>query len=237
MTELALSQREIRARTIRARLRNPPNAVPDSDIDLGRQSAAARAALDELRLYERTEVSYKTPPKVAPRFWTDERCADLVRLWPTDASVKQIAKTIGAVSRGAVSAKAHVLGLPSRCRPRKKEVIPVFDVSRPAGVDGLRAIARIQEVVASAYGLSRNTLISHRRGNVVIRPRHVAIYLCAELTPASFPAIGRMFANRDHTTILHAHHKITRLRRTDAKLDAEIIALTEKLGVMGDVGA
>ena len=197
MRELTLSQRELRARDIRARLRNPPNSVPDSNIDLGRQSAAARAALDELRLYERTEVSYKTPPKVAP----------------------------------------HVLGLPPRCRTRKKEAVPVFDVSRPAGVDGLRAIARIQEVVASAYGLSRNTLISHRRGNVVIRPRHVAMYLCYELTPASFPAIGRMFANRDHTTILHAHRKIARLRRTDAKLDAEIIALTEKLGVMVDVGA
>lgn len=36
MTELTLSQRELRARDIRARLRNPPNSVPDQTIDYRR---------------------------------------------------------------------------------------------------------------------------------------------------------------------------------------------------------
>lgn len=85
--------------------------------------------------------------------------------------------------------------------------------------------------------MSRNTLISHRRRKLVIGPRHVAMYLCYELTPASLPMIGRMFAGRDHTTILYAHQKIARLRRTDAKLDAEIVAMTEKLGTMMEAGA
>ncbi len=220
------------ASCLRQRLRNPPNAVRDTEIDLGRQSATARAALDELRRRERMDASYKLPPKVTPRFWTDERCAKLTALWQTGANAEQIAKDIGATSRMAVTAKAHVLGLPPRNKPRKRVKPPLFDMSRATSGDGRGAITKIQEVVASAYGLSRNTLISHRRGKLVIGPRHVAMYLCTELTPASLPMIGRMFADRDHTTILYASNKIATLRRTDAKLDTEIISLTEKLGVI-----
>lgn len=220
------------ASCLRQRLRNPPNAVRDTEIDLGRQSAAARSALDELRRRERTDASYKIPPKVAPRFWTDERCAELTDLWQTGANAEAIAKAIGATSPKAVTAKAHVLGLPPRNKPRKRIKPPLFDISRATSGDGRGAIMTIQEVVASAYGLSRNTLISHRRGKLVIGPRHVAMYLCTELTTASLPMIGRMFAGRDHTTIMHASDKIARLRKTDAKLDSEIIALTERLGIM-----
>lgn len=43
------------AARIRARLWNPPNARPDTEIDLGRQSNAARAALRELTTRKRAE--------------------------------------------------------------------------------------------------------------------------------------------------------------------------------------
>lgn len=226
------AQRIEHAARVRARLRNPPNARRDTDIDLGRQSATARAALDELRRRERMDASYKLPPKVTPRFWTDERCATLINLWHTGAKPEQIAKDMGATSPMAVRAKAHVLGLPPRNPPRKRVQPPLFDMSRATSSDGRGAITKIQEVVATAYGLSRNALISHRRGKLVIIPRHVAMYLCTELTTASLPMIGRMFAGRDHTTVLHASNKIARIRCTDAKLDTEIVALTERLGIM-----
>lgn len=220
------------ASCLRQRLRNPPNAVRDTEIDLGRQSNAARAVLDELRRRERTDASYKPPPKVPPRFWTDERCAKLTTLWQTGANAEEIAKSIGATSPKAVTAKAHVLGLPPRNKPRKRLKPPLFDASRATSGDGRGAMTTIQEVVASAYGLSRNTLISHRRGKLVIGPRHVAMYLCTELTTASLPMIGRMFAGRDHTTIMYASDKIARMRKTDQKLNSEIVALTERLGIM-----
>ena len=220
------------ASCLRQRLRNPPNAVRDTEIDLGRQSNAARAALDELRRREITDASYKLPPKVPPRFWTDERCVKLTTLWQTGANAKEIAKTIGAISPKAVTAKAYVLGLPPRNKPRKRVKPPLFDVSRATSGDGRGEMTTIQEVVASAYGLSRNTLISHRRGKLVIGPRHVAMYLCTELTTASLPMIGRMFAGRDHTTIMHASDKIARMRKTDQKLNSEIVALIERLGIM-----
>ena len=43
------------------------------------------------------------------------------------------------------------------------------------------------------------------------RPRQIAMYLAKKMTTRSLPEIGRRFANRDHTTVIHAVKTITRL--------------------------
>lgn len=95
------------------------------------------------------------------------------------------------------------------------------------------SMRRIQIVVAEAYGVGRIELMSRRRGRLIVRPRQIAMYLCATLTDRSTTAIGRQF-NRDHTTILHARNKITILRRVDENLNAQINSIVEKLGMAGD---
>jgi chromosomal replication initiator protein len=49
-------------------------------------------------------------------------------------------------------------------------------------------------------------------------PRQIAIYLCRELTKASFPEIGDKFGGKDHSTIIHSVKKITRLLDSDLEL-------------------
>lgn len=117
------------------------------------------------------------------------------------------------------------------------EHIPIFDAERVAEpaeriipIESFSKIRRIQITVAEAYNFGRLELISRRRGGPLIRPRHIAMYLCTILTIRSLPEIGRAF-NRDHTTILHARDKIARMRRTNAELNAEVEALIEKLGM------
>jgi hypothetical protein len=46
--------------------------------------------------------------------------------------------------------------------------------------------------------------------------RQIAMYLARKHTDHSFPEIGRRFGGRDHTTILHAFHKIGDLVLRDA---------------------
>ena len=82
-------------------------------------------------------------------------------------------------------------------------------------------VEAIQNAVAAAYGVTRNEMISDRRNVKIIMPRHVAMYLCRELTPRSLPAIGRMFG-RDHSSISHACEKIAGLVASDPVLAAKV---------------
>ena len=50
--------------------------------------------------------------------WTNDRVATLKRLWPTDASLEEIARGLGGgITRNAVAGKANRLGLPRRAEP------------------------------------------------------------------------------------------------------------------------
>ena len=57
--------------------------------------------------------------------------------------------------------------------------------------------------------------MSPRRSQAVAYPRQVAMYLSRELTDASLPKIGKEFGGRDHSTVLHANAKITRMISED----------------------
>ena len=90
-----------------------------------------------------------------------------------------------------------------------------------------RAAARpttqtIQRVVARHYGVSVIDLVSTRRTQPLAFVRHIAIYLVRELTALSMPSIGRLFGDRDHTTILHAVRKVQARRERDPAFDATL---------------
>ena len=51
--------------------------------------------------------------------WTDERIAQLKKMWSAGATASQIADELGGVSRNAVIGKAHRLGLDARPSPVK----------------------------------------------------------------------------------------------------------------------
>jgi chromosomal replication initiator protein len=50
------------------------------------------------------------------------------------------------------------------------------------------------------------------------RPRQIAMYLAKKLTTRSLPEIGRKFANRDHTTVIHAVKTIDKLLKNDEQM-------------------
>lgn len=61
-------------------------------------------------------------PDLEPFAWTDERCAELRRLWALNISGSVIARQLGT-TKSAVVGKAHRLGLagrPSPIRPRRQ---------------------------------------------------------------------------------------------------------------------
>ena len=78
--------------------------------------------------------------------------------------------------------------------------------------------ARIQQTVAAYFGIKASTLRSKSRQRSITLPRHLAMFLCRELTNASLAEIGRAFGGKDHTTVLHSCAKIARLEAQDEQV-------------------
>ena len=90
-------------------------------------------------------------------------------------------------------------------------------------------IDEIQRAVCAHYRLDKSEMASKRRVRAIARPRQVAMYLAKELTPRSYPEIGRRFGGRDHSTVIHAVRTVEALRVADSELDAEIAAIRRSL--------
>ena len=67
----------------------------------------------------------------------------------------------------------------------------------------------IKNIIAKEYNIKMEDFISKKRTRAIAYPRQIAMYLTRELTDLSLPKIGEEFGGRDHTTVLHAHDKIT----------------------------
>jgi chromosomal replication initiator protein len=104
-----------------------------------------------------------------------------------------------------------------------KDVFPQGDAAPEV------TIPRIQEAVSERFGVTLEELVSPRRSQAVAYPRQVAMYLSRELTDSSLPKIGKEFGGRDHTTVIHATSKITRLIREDRSVYNLVQELTARI--------
>jgi hypothetical protein len=87
-------------------------------------------------------------------------------------------------------------------------------------------VTEIQVAVCKHYEVTRNEINCARRAAYIILPRHIAMYLCRELTLKSHSEIGRMFGKRDHTCSLNASRKIERLVQIDPSIAADVAMIT-----------
>ena len=83
-------------------------------------------------------------------------------------------------------------------------------------------VDKIQNVVSSYFNIPLSEMLSQRRSRPLARPRQIAMYLAKKMTTRSLPEIGRRFANRDHTTVIHAVKTITRLSEQDDEMRKNI---------------
>jgi chromosomal replication initiator protein len=90
-------------------------------------------------------------------------------------------------------------------------------------------IEHIISTVAEFTGVSVAEIVGDKRSRAVVESRHLAMYLARELTDASLPKIGECMGNRDHTTVLHAVEKITKLVKEDRQMYDRLQRLTAKL--------
>jgi chromosomal replication initiator protein len=91
------------------------------------------------------------------------------------------------------------------------------------------AMDDIQEAVCAQFHVKMSELKSRRRSKTLVHPRQIAMYLCRELTDASYPEIGRQFGGKDHTTIIHACRQVSKAKEGDTALQTTLETLKEHI--------
>ena len=125
-------------------------------------------------------------------------------------SKTNIRELIGVLNRVIAFSRVHNKDLNiSDCKSILKDV---FNQIRIITVD------KIQNIVSNYFNIALSEMLSQRRSRPLARPRQIAMYLAKKMTTRSLPEIGRRFANRDHTTVIHAVKTITRLSEQDDEM-------------------
>jgi len=76
--------------------------------------------------------------------------------------------------------------------------------------------------VAEFYEITEKDIFNSSRRKEIVRPRQIAMYLLRQELKCSYPAIGRRFGGKDHTTAIYACEKISKNLKQDDGLKEEI---------------
>jgi len=87
----------------------------------------------------------------------------------------------------------------------------------------------IKKAVCKKYNIKVADIESSSRKREFAYPRQIAMYLCREMTSDSLPKIGKSFGGRDHTTVKHAHEKISEEIKKDSDLEEIIIRFKDDI--------
>ena len=152
--------------------------------------------------------------EIQDQFKENINLSDDVINYIANESKTNIRDLIGIMNRVIAFSRVHnkVLTI-SDCKNILKDI---FSEIRVVTVD------KIQNVVSNYFNIPLSDMLSQRRSRPLARPRQLAMYLAKKLTTRSLPEIGRRFANRDHTTVIHAVKTITRLSEQDDEMKKNV---------------
>lgn len=87
----------------------------------------------------------------------------------------------------------------------------------------------IIKIVAEHFSISTTDLASKKRNSEIVLPRHIAMYLCREMTDVSLSAIGTLLGKKDHTTVLNGADKISIKLQKDPTLKTTVDIIRKKI--------
>ena len=162
----------------------------------------------------KTKIIKKKIDEIQNQFKEDIKLSDEVINYIAIESKTNIRELIGVLNRVIAFSRVHNKHLTiTDCKNILKDV---FNQIRVITVD------KIQNIVSNYFNIALSEMLSQRRSRPLARPRQIAMYLAKKMTTRSLPEIGRRFANRDHTTVIHAVKTITRLSEQDDEMKKNI---------------
>jgi len=140
-----------------------------------------------------------------------------------DRVTSNIRELEGALTR--VIAYASLTGRPITVSVADEVLKDLF----PGGSARAITVEQVQAAVCEWFGVSQADLRGDKRPQSIAYPRHIAMYLCRELTDQSLPKIGAKFGGRDHSTVMHGVRRIGDLIREDRDVFNVVQELTARI--------
>ena len=171
------------------------------------------------------------PPDVETRLAILRRNAELARVPAPNAVLEFIARNItdnireleGALNRVAACADLQKGPITLElAETALQDMMPVFAGRPPTGPE-------IAAKTAILFGFSLADLEGPSRKAELVLARQVAMYLCRDIINLSFPKIGKLFGERDHTTAMHAYNKMRNRLASDLELSDTVTGLADSL--------
>jgi chromosomal replication initiator protein len=88
---------------------------------------------------------------------------------------------------------------------------------------------RMLDIIAEYFGFPVEALKGKSRQRPLVTARQIGMYVMREQTELSYPAIAREFGGRDHTTVIHAVEKITKLMTERQQVYDQVMELTKRI--------
>ena len=169
----------------------------------------------------KVKIIKKRLEDIQNQFKESSNISDEVINFIATESKTNIRELIGILNRVITFSRIHKKTLTIvDCKNILKDV---FNQAKIITVD------KIQNTVSNFFNIPLAEMLSQRRSRPLARPRQIAMYLAKKMTTRSLPEIGRRFANRDHTTVIHAVKTITRLSEKDNEMKNNIEQLRNLL--------
>lgn len=138
-------------------------------------------------------------------------------------SCSQVALTLRAVSAERVD------GVPGTCSGCNEPGFVRFGDDGQNPYLTFEVVIDYLQIVADYFRFSTMQLVGRDRHRNVTRARHVAMYLMRERRKLSFPKLGKIFGERDHTTIMHGVRDIAEALLNDEELQRQLKTIESRI--------
>lgn len=135
---------------------------------------------------------------------------------------KNIRELEGALTRLATHQKVHN-------KPLDTETIKGLLRGLISSPPKIATPKKIIKAVADFYEIKEKDVFDVSRRKEIVRPRQIVMYLLRSELKQSFPAIGRIFKGKDHTTAIHAFNKIAKEVAAGEEFSEEINLIKQRI--------
>jgi chromosomal replication initiator protein len=90
-------------------------------------------------------------------------------------------------------------------------------------------IDEIIKIVSSKLGVKISDVRSKKKNKNLVAARQIAMYLSRKMTSSSFPDIGEKIGGRDHSTVIYACNKISKVLEKDQKFHKLVYDIEESI--------